>query len=111
MSSPLSFQGTHGLPRWLSGKESTCRCRRCRFDSWVGRFPGEENGNLLQDPCPGKSHGLRSLAGYSPWGCKESDTTLRLNNNKEATAGAGGGGNRPNGKRWAVNQECGMEVG
>ena len=24
---------------------------------------------------PGKSHGLRSLAGYSPWGCKESDTT------------------------------------
>ena len=24
---------------------------------------------------PGKSHGLRSLVGYSPWGCKESDTT------------------------------------
>ena len=24
---------------------------------------------------PGKSHGQRSLAGYSPWGCKESDTT------------------------------------
>ena len=23
----------------------------------------------------GKSHGQRSLAGYSPWGCKESDTT------------------------------------
>ena len=23
---------------------------------------------------PGKSHGQRSLAGYSPWGCKESDT-------------------------------------
>ena len=27
---------------------------------------------------PGKSHGLRSLVGYSPWGCKESDTTERL---------------------------------
>ena len=27
---------------------------------------------------PGKSHGQRSLAGYSPWGCKESDTTERL---------------------------------
>ena len=27
---------------------------------------------------PGKSHGRRSLAGYSPWGCKESDTTKRL---------------------------------
>ena len=24
---------------------------------------------------PGKSHGQRSLADYSPWGCKESDTT------------------------------------
>ena len=24
---------------------------------------------------PGKSHGQRSLAGYSPWGCKELDTT------------------------------------
>ena len=30
---------------------------------------------------PGKSHGQRSLVGYSPWGCKESDTTewLHLN--------------------------------
>ena len=27
---------------------------------------------------PGKSHGWRSLAGYSPWGHKESDTTGRL---------------------------------
>ena len=24
---------------------------------------------------PGESQGQRSLAGYSPWGCKESDTT------------------------------------
>ena len=24
---------------------------------------------------PGKSHGQRSMAGYSPWDCKESDTT------------------------------------
>ena len=27
---------------------------------------------------PGKSHGWRSLAGYSPWDCKESDTTEQL---------------------------------
>ena len=26
----------------------------------------------------GKSHGQRSLVGYSPWGCKESDMTQRL---------------------------------
>ena len=27
---------------------------------------------------PGKSHGQRSLIGYSPWGRKESDTTERI---------------------------------
>ena len=27
---------------------------------------------------PGKSHGWRSLIGYSPWGCRELDTTERL---------------------------------
>ena len=29
-----------GFPRWLSGKESTCQYRRCRFDPWVGKIPG-----------------------------------------------------------------------
>ena len=28
-----------GLPRWLSGKESACQHRRCRFDPWVGNIP------------------------------------------------------------------------
>ena len=27
---------------------------------------------------PGELHGQRSLVGYSPWGCTESDTTVRL---------------------------------
>ena len=31
---------------------------------------------------PGKSHGQRSLVGYSPWGHKEAGTTERLSNNK-----------------------------
>ena len=44
----------------------------------LGRFPGEGNGNPLQVFLPGKSHGQRSLVGYSPWGRKESDTTERL---------------------------------
>ena len=34
---------------------------------------------------PGKSHGQRSLAGYSPWGFKELDTIQRLNNNNSNT--------------------------
>ena len=40
-----------------------------------GRSPGEGNGNPLQYPCPKNPHGWRNLAGYSPWGHKESDTT------------------------------------
>jgi len=27
-------------------KESICQCRRCRLDPWVGKIPGEGNGNL-----------------------------------------------------------------
>ena len=27
---------------------------------------------------PGEFHGQRGLAGYSPWGCKESDTAEQL---------------------------------
>ena len=44
-----------------------------------GRSSGGRNGTSLQYSCLGKFHGQRSLVGYSPWGCKESDTTERLN--------------------------------
>ena len=40
-----------------------------------GRSPGGGNGNPLQYSCLGEFHGQRSLAGYSPWGHKESDMT------------------------------------
>ena len=40
-----------------------------------GRSPGEGNGNPPPIFLPGEFHGQRSLVGYSPWGCKESDTT------------------------------------
>ena len=44
----------------------------------LGRSPGGGHGNPLQYSCLGKSHGQKSLVGYSPWGHKESDTTERL---------------------------------
>ena len=34
------------LPRWLSGKESACQCRRCKrhgFDPWVAKIPWKRN--------------------------------------------------------------------
>ena len=63
------------LPWWLSSKESTCQCRRCWFSLWVGKIPWRRNGYSLQYCCLGKSHRQRSLADYSLWGCKESDST------------------------------------
>ena len=41
----------------------------------LGRSPGGEHDNPLQYPCLENLHGQRGLAGYSPWGHKESDTT------------------------------------
>ena len=41
----------------------------------LGRSPGGEHGNPLQSSCLENPYGQRSLAGYSPWGCKESDMT------------------------------------
>ena len=42
-----------------------------------GRSPREGNGLPTPVSLPEKSHGQRSLVGYSPWGCKELDTTER----------------------------------
>ena len=46
-------------------------------DSWVGKIPWRRKWQSTPALLPGKSHGWRSLIGYSPWGCKESDTTER----------------------------------
>ena len=43
-----------------------------------GRSPKEGHGNPLQYSCLENPHGQRSLAGYSPRGHEESDTTERL---------------------------------
>ena len=48
---------------------------------WLGRFPRRRKWQPTQIFLPGRSHGPRSLAGYSPWGHKGSDTTKQLNNN------------------------------
>ena len=44
----------------------------------LGRAPGEGKWQPTPVLLPGKSHGWRSLVGYSPWGHTESDTTERL---------------------------------
>ena len=40
------------------------------LNSWVGRIPWRTKWQPTPVSLPGKSHGQRSLAGYSPWGRK-----------------------------------------
>ena len=51
---------------------------RCGFHPWVKKTPWRRKQQPTPIFLPGKFHGQRSLVGYSPWGCKESDTTEQL---------------------------------
>ena len=46
----------------------------CRLDSWVRKIPWSMKRQLTPVSWPGKSHGQRSLVGYSPWGSQKSWT-------------------------------------
>ena len=54
------------------------QCGRPGFDPWVGKIPWRRKWQSTLGLLPGKSHGQRSLVGYSPRGHKEQDTTERL---------------------------------
>ena len=58
----------------LSGRESTCQCRRRRFYPWIGKTPWRRKWQPTPVLLPGKSHGHRSLVGYSSQGHKRSNT-------------------------------------
>ena len=63
------------LPRWLSGKESACQCKRCRFNPWVRRVSQRRQWQPTLVFVPGKFHEQKILVRYCPWDHKESDTT------------------------------------
>ena len=68
-----------GFPGGSDSKESACHAGDLGKISGLGRSPGGGHGNPLQNSCLENLHGQRSLAGYSPHGCKESDMTKQLN--------------------------------
>ena len=59
----------HGLPWWLSCKESTSNARDA-IQSLGQEDLLEKETQSTPGLLPGKSHGQRGLAGYSPWGHK-----------------------------------------
>ena len=63
-----------GLP-WELRLERIClQGRRPGFDPWVGKIPWRRKWQPTPVFLPGTSRGQRSLVGYSPGGCKQSDT-------------------------------------
>jgi len=60
------------------GKKICLQCGRPGFNSWVGKIPCRREWQPTPVFWPGEFHGQRSLAGYSPWGHKESDMTKKI---------------------------------
>ena len=63
------------FPGGLVGKEKVCNAEGMGPIPGSARPPGGGHGNPLQCSCLENPHGQRSLAGCSPWGSKELDTT------------------------------------
>ena len=72
---PSLHNVAEGLPWWLSSKEPACQYRRCRFNPCVRKIPWRRKWHPTPVFLPVKSHGQRSLAGYSAWSWKEWVTT------------------------------------
>ena len=66
-----------GFPGGSDGKDCL-QCRRPGADPQVRKILWRRTWQPTPVFLPGKPHEQRSLAGYGPWGCKESDTTERL---------------------------------
>ena len=98
-----------GLPWQLSSKAPPAY-RRHGFHPWVWRIPWRRAWQPTPAFLPGKSHGQRSLAGYSPWGHKESDTTEATSHTCMQTAYLGKNRQKNSNSRSLLNRP-GTEVG
>ena len=74
-----------GFPAVSDSKEPACSAGDLGLIPGLGRVPGGGYGNPLQYSCLENPHGPRNLVGYSPWGCKESDTIERLSAQSDLT--------------------------
>ena len=73
-----SISYRHAFPGGSESKSVCLQLRRPGFNPWIGKIPWRRKWQPSPVLLPWKSHGRRSLVGYSLWGRKESDTTERL---------------------------------
>ena len=70
-----------GFPGGTDDKEPACQGRRCKrrgFDPWVRKIPWRRVRQPTPVFLPQEFYGQRNLAGCSPWGLKELNTTEQL---------------------------------
>ena len=84
-ASPGVSHGASWVAQW---KESACQCRRLEFDPWLRKIPWRRKWQPISVFLPGKSHGQRNLAGNSPWGHKDLDTTEGLSTHESSSGWA-----------------------
>ena len=64
------MQTSKGLPWWLRWWRICLQCGRHEFHPWIWKIPWRRAWQPTPVFLPGESHERRSLAGYSPWGCR-----------------------------------------
>ena len=64
----VSFKGLSFSGGLVVKNLPAMRCRSHGFDHWVRKIPWRRKWQPTPVFMPGKSHGQRSLVGYSPWG-------------------------------------------
>ena len=76
------YQNINSYPQWVSLVAQTVKnlpaVQETQVLSWVRKIPWRREWLPTPVFLPGEFHGQRSLAGYSPWGCKELDMNERL---------------------------------
>ena len=82
-----------GLPRWLSGKEPTCLCRRRGFDPWIGKDPLEEGMATHSSTLTWKIPWTEEPGGLQSMGRKKQDTTVWMTDWARC---------------WALHTQCGL---
>ena len=84
---PCTTQYSILFMKWLRLQRICLQCGRPGFDPWVGKIPWRRKWQPTPVFLPGKSHGQKSLVGYSPWGrrVRHSLATIRTHMNRRRT--------------------------
>ena len=82
----IQYSASRGLPRWLSGTESTGQCRRLRFHPWVGKIPWRRKWQPTPAFLPGNPMDTGAWRAAVPAVAKQTDTTEQLNNSKSCAS-------------------------